>query len=133
MTSERVAGERTVLVVEDNEMNLELTTEVLTRAGLRVIQARDAERGVEMALREQPSLAIFDWGLPGKDGLAAARELRATPETSRIPIIIVSAHAMPGDEERAREAGCDAYVTKPIDTRTLPMIVVALIARPPRG
>lgn len=112
-----------VLVVEDNAMNRELAVTILEAAGFLVLQAVDAESGVAMAIEEQPDVILMDVGLPGVDGLAAAQSLKFDARTTSIPIVAVSAHAMKLDEQRALAHGCDAYITKPIDTRALADIV----------
>jgi CheY-like chemotaxis protein len=117
-----MAGER-VLIIEDNPLNMELATDVLEAAGYLVTQATDAERGIEMARTSSPALILLDVGLPGMDGLTAARILRQDAATACVPIVILTAHAMIGHEERTRAAGCAGYITKPIDTRALPRSV----------
>lgn len=119
----------TILVVEDNTSNMLLIATILKRAGYTVLQAERAEQGIELARTAGPALILMDVALPGVDGHAATRVLKADPETSRIPIIALTAHAMKGDEEKALEAGCDGYLTKPIDSRTLMKAVADLIAR----
>ncbi len=118
-----------ILIVEDNFANRELVTAVLERAGFVVIQSEDAERAMSLAIGEHPDAILMDVGLPGIDGLAATHMLKRDPRTSSIPVIAVSAHAMKSDETRALEAGCDGYVTKPIDTRSLPLIVRRFVER----
>ncbi len=108
-----------VLIVEDNLLNMELATDVLEAAGYQVCQAWNAEDGMDLARRERPDVVLMDVGLPGMDGLTAARLLKADPQTAVLPVVALTAHAMSGDRERALEAGCDGYVSKPIDTRTL--------------
>jgi len=111
-------GEK-ILVVEDNPLNMELTSDILTAAGYVVLLAENAERGIAMALAEQPSLILMDVRLPGMDGLNAVEILKGATETRQIPVVALTAHAMKGDEEKALAAGCEGYITKPIDTRTL--------------
>jgi two-component system, cell cycle response regulator DivK len=117
-----------ILVVEDNPMNLELATELLGAAGYTVVPALTAEEGLRMARTIQPDLILMDLRLPGMDGFAAVRALKLDRETSAIPAIALTAQAMKGDEQMAREAGFDAYVTKPIDTRAFPETVARLLA-----
>lgn len=112
-----------VLVIEDNPINRELVVTILESCGFTVLQANDATSGIALARAEHPSVILMDVGLPDVDGLAATRILKADPSTAAIPVIAVSAHAMKADESRALAIGCDAYITKPIDTRSLPMIV----------
>ena len=109
----------TVLVVDDHDLNRELARTMLERRGCRVLLARDGQEGAEVARRQQPDLVLMDLAMPVKDGLAAARELKADPGTSRIPLIAFTALAMRGDEERARSAGFDGYLSKPIDKGAL--------------
>jgi two-component system cell cycle response regulator DivK len=117
-----------ILVVEDNPMNLELVTEVLEAAGYAVVPARTAEEGLRLARAERPDLILLDLRLPGMDGFAAVRALKRDPETVGIPAVALTAQAMKGDEETARLAGFDGYVTKPIDTRAFPQTVARLLA-----
>ena len=117
-----------ILVVEDNLVNLELVTDLLEADGFIVCQAHTAEEGLRAARELAPDLILMDLSLPGLDGLAATRALRADPATRHLTIIALTAHAMKGDEAIARRAGCDGYLTKPIDTRTLAAKVAAYIA-----
>jgi len=117
-----------ILVVEDNALNLELACELLTGAGHPVLQARTAEEGLRLARTEAPDLILLDVRLPGMDGLAAVRLLKRDPATRHIPAVAMTAQAMKGDEEEARAAGFDAYITKPIDTRAFPEMVARLLA-----
>ena len=123
----------TILVVEDNASNMLLIATILKRAGYTVLQAERADQGIEVARSEKPALILMDVALPGLDGHDATRTLKADPETRRIPIIAVTAHAMKGDEEKALAAGCDGYVTKPIDSRALVRTVAEQIARAAGG
>lgn len=116
-----------ILIVEDNKLNLELATELLTSSGYAVLQSRSAEEGLRVAREQRPDLILMDVRLPGMDGLAAVRVLKQNPETRTIPAIAMTAQAMRGDEEAARDAGFDAYVTKPIDTRAFPRVVARLL------
>ncbi len=104
-----------ILYVEDMKTNVYVLENRLKRAGFAVIVASDGEQGVAVATAEQPQLIIMDLGLPVLDGWEAARRLKAAPETRHIPIIALSAHAMPGEREKALEAGCDDYDTKPVE------------------
>jgi CheY-like chemotaxis protein len=114
-----------ILVVDDNPTNLKLVTYLATRNGYEVDTATDAELALVRIREHRPALILLDLQLPGIDGYELARRLKADPATRDIAIIAVTAFAMKGDADRARAAGCDDYVTKPIDTRALP----ALIAR----
>jgi two-component system cell cycle response regulator DivK len=118
-----------ILVVEDNALNLELASELLTGAGHTVLQARTAEEGLRLARTEALDLILLDVRLPGMDGLAAVRVLKRDAATRHIPAVAMTAQAMIGDEEAARAAGFDAYVTKPIDTRAFPGMVARLLAQ----
>jgi two-component system, cell cycle response regulator DivK len=102
-----------VLVVEDDLDNRRIVVKVLTSAGHRMFEAADGASAIAVARREHPDVIIMDLALPGMDGWEASRRLKADPETADIPIIALTAFAMRGDEERAREAGCDAYLSKP--------------------
>lgn len=109
----------TVLVIEDDPNSLLLTTAVLERAGHVVISADRAGAGIELARERRPDLVLMDIQLPGLDGLAATRLLKADPVTAGIPVCALTAHAMKGDEEEMREAGCDDYLAKPLGFREL--------------
>lgn len=104
-----------LLLVEDNEENRDGLSRHLRRKGFEVVVAVDGQQGVEAALSEAPDLILMDMSLPILDGWEATRRLKAAPETRRIPVIALTAHAMAGDRERALQAGCDEYDTKPID------------------
>jgi two-component system, cell cycle response regulator DivK len=104
-----------VLIVEDNEMNLDMLSRRLARKGYQVIMAMDGAEGLQMANYELPDLILMDMSLPGMDGWEATRHLKASPETSQIPVIALTAHAMVGDREKAMEAGCNDYDTKPVE------------------
>ncbi len=117
-----MAGEK-ILVVDDNDANLALMTYLLEDEGYEVRSAGDVD-AVYAVLREfGPRVILMDVQLPRVDGLEITRRLRADPETRDIIILAVTAYAMKGDEQRVRDAGCDGYVTKPIDTRELPRML----------
>jgi two-component system, cell cycle response regulator DivK len=116
-----------ILYVEDNDDNIYMLNARLTRAGHTVVVATDGAQGVAMAGSEQPDLILLDLSLPVLDGWEAARRIKAAPETSRIPIIALTAHAMSGDEEKARAAGCDDFDTKPVDIKRLIGKIAALV------
>ncbi|MGI0133278.1 MAG: response regulator [Thermoplasmata archaeon] len=122
-----------ILVVEDNPLNMKLVTVILQRAGHEVISAGDAEDAERKIDRQVPDLILMDLGLPGKDGYAFTRELRLRPSTSRKPIVAVTAYAMKGDWEKARDAGCNDYITKPIDGAYLSERVKYWLAVSPDG
>ncbi len=104
-----------ILLVEDNEMNRDMLSRRLTRKGYEVAIAVDGEQGMAMARSEAPDLILMDMSLPVLDGWEATRQLKSAPETQAIPIITLTAHAMAGDREKAVEAGCNDYDTKPIE------------------
>ena len=108
-----------VLLVEDDEMNRDMLSRRLVRKEFEVVTAVDGKEGVEMARSEAPDIILMDVSLPVMDGLEATRMLKADPETSSIPIIGLTAHAMSGDRERVLEAGCDEYDTKPVELSRL--------------
>jgi CheY-like chemotaxis protein len=116
-----------ILVVEDNPLNLELVTDLLEANDFVVHPARTAEVAFRLARELSPDLILMDVSLPGLDGLAATRALRAESATRHLTIIALTAHAMKGDEALALEAGCDGYLAKPIDTRTFVKKVAGLI------
>lgn len=113
----------TVLVVEDNALNMKLVRTLLQLQKLRVLEAGDAETGIQRALEEKPALILMDIQLPGMDGLEATRIIKGNPDLQHIPVVALTSYAMQGDEERAREAGCSGYITKPIDTKRFPEAV----------
>jgi len=104
-----------ILLVEDNEMNRDMLSRRLQRKGYQVLIAVDGEEGVTLTQAERPDLVLMDMSLPILDGWEATRRLKANPVTQTIPIIALTAHAMAGDREKAIEAGCDDYDTKPIE------------------
>jgi two-component system cell cycle response regulator DivK len=108
-----------ILLVEDNEMNRDMLSRRLTKRGFTVTIAVDGQEGIARALADSYDLILMDLSLPEIDGCAATRRLRAEPQTSRTPIIALTAHAMAGDRERALEAGCDDYDTKPVELERL--------------
>jgi two-component system cell cycle response regulator DivK len=119
----------TILIVEDNPANLKLTTTVLEHAGHRVLHAESAAIGMAVARYYKPDLILMDIQLPGMDGLQATRLLKADAETSRIPIVALTAFAMKGDEERILAAGCDGYIAKPFDYKQFLAQVTSILSR----
>jgi two-component system cell cycle response regulator DivK len=107
-----------ILLVEDHGLNVELIRDLLAGARWAVLHVTAAEEALLAVRNERPDLLLMDIALPGMDGLEATRILKSSPATRDLCIVILTARAMQGDEERARAAGCDAYLTKPIDTRT---------------
>ncbi len=120
----------TILLVEDNEENWDMLSRRLQRRGYEVIRARDGREGVAMARSAAPDLLLLDMNLPEMNGWEVARLLKGAPETSALPIIALTAHAMAGDRERALEAGCDDYHTKPVE---LPLLLSQIEAALRRG
>ena len=116
-----------ILLVEDNEMNRDMLSRRLARKEYEVLVAVDGKEGVEIAGSEAPDLILMDMSLPVMDGWEATRQLKASPETKAIPIIALTAHAMSGDREKAIEAGCDDYDTKPIELPRLLAKMEALL------
>lgn len=108
-----------ILLVEDNEMNRDMLSRRLERKGFEVIIAVDGLEGVNMARTESPHLILMDMSLPVMDGWEAVRKLKGDPETQTIPVLGLSAHAMTPDRDRAINAGCDDYDTKPVDIKRL--------------
>jgi two-component system cell cycle response regulator DivK len=104
-----------ILIVEDNEMNRDMLSRRLERKGYSISMAVDGGAGVEKASAEIPSLILMDMSLPVLDGWEATRRVKANPQTRHIPVIALTAHAMTGDRDKAIQAGCDDYDTKPID------------------
>ena len=121
-------GARAILIVDDNPMNLKLTEVLLKMEGYDVRTAPDAETALALLARWCPELILMDLQLPGMDGLELTRRLKADPATRGIVVVAITAYAMKGDEQKAREAGCDGYIPKPIDTQALAQAVTALLA-----
>jgi CheY-like chemotaxis protein len=119
----------TILLVEDNEMNRDMLSRRLTRRGYSVTVAEDGGTGINLARSLTPDLILMDVGLPDIDGLEATRVLKAEERTRGIPIIVLTAHAMAGDQKQALEAGGDDYDTKPVDLARLLGKIEALLAR----
>ena len=117
----------TILIVEDNDMNLDMLSRRLEKKGFTIATARDGQAGVETAAALRPDLILMDMSLPVIDGWEATRRLKADPATRLIPIIALTAHAMAEDREKALAAGCDDYDTKPIDLPRLLEKIEALL------
>jgi CheY-like chemotaxis protein len=122
-----------ILLVEDNEMNRDMLSRRLERRGYRISIAVDGQSGVELAGNELPDLVLMDMSLPVLDGWEATRRLKADPATQKIPVIALTAHAMSSDRDKALEAGCDDYDTKPIELPRLIGKIEALLARAAGG
>ncbi len=116
-----------ILVVDDNPTNLKLVSDVLEFEGYHILKAVDAEEAQVVLADHLPDVILMDIALPGMDGLTLTRKLKTDERTRRIRIVALTAFAMKGDDQKALDAGCDGYITKPIDTRTLPGQVAALL------
>jgi CheY-like chemotaxis protein len=121
-----------ILLVEDNEMNRDMLSRRLARKGFAVEMAVDGRAGVEMGRAGKYDLILMDMSLPEVDGWEATRQLRAAPETATVPIIALTAHAMAGDRDKALEAGCNDYDTKPIELDRLLGKMAALLPAEPK-
>jgi CheY-like chemotaxis protein len=118
---------KAILIVDDNPSNLKLLRVLLSGEGYEVRTASGADEALASLAQQKPALILMDIQMPGMDGLELTRRIKAEPATSAVPVVALTAYAMSGDETRAKEAGCDAYVTKPIDTRALPTLISSLI------
>jgi two-component system cell cycle response regulator DivK len=118
-----------ILVVEDDPDNRRIVVKVLSVDGYATLEAADGESAVALARREHPDAIIMDLAMPGVDGWEAARRLKADPATADIPIVALTAFALRGDEDRAREAGCDAYLSKPCRPQAIRDVVGRLLQR----
>ena len=119
----------TILVVDDHPINLKLASQVLQSSGHEVMEAKDAEQAQELLQERIPDLVLTDVTLPGIDGLELTRRLKTNPRYQHLPVVALTASAMKGDETRVLEAGCDAYIAKPFDTRNLAVVLVEVLAR----
>jgi CheY-like chemotaxis protein len=120
-----------ILLVEDNEMNRDMLSRRLARRGFAVVCALDGQQGLDLARAERPDIVLMDMSLPVLDGWTATRRMREDPELRGIPVIALTAHAMAEDEQRAREAGCDDFDTKPVELSRLLAKIEALVPSPP--
>ena len=118
-----------ILVAEDNPTNMKLITVALKKQGYTLLQAADGEEALEAAVRNAPDLIIMDMQLPKTSGWEVTRKLRQMPDFGNVPIIAVTAYAMKGDKERAIEAGCNAYLPKPIDINQLRSVVAEMLLK----
>lgn len=116
-----------ILVVEDNDDNRALVTKVLTRQGHRLIEAASGEQALVLAEEDPPDLILMDLDLAGLSGLDVTRRLKGDPRFAHIPVVALTAYAMVGDREKALKAGCDGYLSKPVDVRKLPEQVAAYL------
>jgi len=120
-----------LLLVEDNEMNRDMLSRRLERKGYAVAIAVNGQQAVDMAAADPPALVLMDMSLPVLDGWEATRRIKANDATRTVPIIALTAHAMQGDEQKAKEAGCDDYDTKPVELPRLLAKIEALLSRAP--
>jgi Response regulators consisting of a CheY-like receiver domain and a winged-helix DNA-binding domain len=118
-----------VLVVEDNEMNMQLVEYLLEEGGFQILKATSGEDALQVANADVPDLILMDIHLPGMDGLTVVREMKSLEKTKRIPILALTAHAMRGDKDRFLDAGCDGYITKPIDVKTFVSSIAKYLAK----
>lgn len=109
---------KTILIIEDNELNMKLVRSILQLGHFQALEARDAESGLQLAREHLPDLILMDIQLPGMDGLDATRIIRKDPNLMNIPVVALTSYAMQGDEQKATSAGCTGYIAKPIDTRS---------------
>ena len=119
-----------ILLIEDNELNRDMLSRRLIRRGYEVVMAEDGAAGLEAARTERPDLILMDMSLPVMDGWEATRQLKASEDLRAIPVIALTAHAMAGDEEKAFNAGCDAYETKPVELPRLLAKIESLLSAP---
>jgi two-component system, cell cycle response regulator DivK len=119
-----------ILLVEDDEMNRDMLSRRLLKRGYDVVIATDGQQGVDAAGRDRPDIILMDMSLPVVDGWTATRTLKDDPATAGIPIIALTAHAMSGDEEKARSAGCDDFDTKPVELKRLLQKIENLVGPP---
>jgi CheY-like chemotaxis protein len=121
-----------ILIVDDNPINLKLASHVLKAEGYEIDIATDAEQAQERLQHVTPDLILMDIALPGMDGLTLTRKLKSDDRLKHIPVVAMTAFAMKGDDQKALDAGCDGYITKPIDTRKFPQQVADALARSKR-
>ncbi len=119
-----------ILLVEDDEMNRDMLSRRLIKRGYEVVLAVDGEQGVAMSVSESPDIILMDMSLPGIDGWTATRQVKADETTRGIPVIALTAHAMAGDREKALEAGCDDFDTKPVELQRLLGKIEGLLEAP---
>lgn len=121
-------GKEKILVIEDNALNLKLVRSLLMLEDYEVVEAVNAEIGIQLAKEQHPDLILMDIQLPGMDGLTATRQLKADPDVTAIPVVALTAYAMLGDEQKALEAGCAGYISKPLDTKEFPQLISRFLA-----
>jgi len=111
-------GKKSILVIEDNELNMKLVKGLLQIGGYNMLEANDAETGIDMTREHHPDLILMDIQLPGMDGLSATRKILSDADLKHIPIVALTSYAMEGDKEKALAAGCAGYITKPIQKKS---------------
>lgn len=122
-----------VLIVEDNVDNFELVRFLLERAGYQVLSAANGVEGLNVAKRKKPDLILMDLSMPEMDGWQAAAQLKADKTTRHIPVLALTAHTLPGDRKRALDAGCDGYISKPINVASFDKLVATLLRQARAG
>lgn len=120
-----------ILLVEDNDLNRDMLSRRLKRRGFDVITAQDGEEALNLVRQTPPDIILMDMSLPKMDGWTATRHIKQDPQTAHIPVLALTAHAMIGDRERALEAGCDEYETKPVDFQRLLQKIETLLQKRP--
>jgi two-component system cell cycle response regulator DivK len=121
---------KTILLVEDNPHNRKIFSGMLNHAGFRVVEAVDGNEAMSKVASEKPDLVLMDLSIPGIDGWECTRRIKGDPATKQVPVIALTAHAMRGDEERAREAGCDGYLSKPVSPKKVVEVVKKYLSLP---
>jgi CheY-like chemotaxis protein len=119
----RFMRNRKILVIEDNALNMKLVRSLLKIGKFEILEAEDAESGIQLMRQHLPDLVLMDVQLPGMNGLKATRMIKRDPTIKEIPIVALTSYAMQGDEEKAAEAGCSGYITKPIDTKSFLQVI----------
>lgn len=127
-----MTSSKKILIVEDNLVNRKLLLTVLRPHGYQLLTAVDGEEAIDVATCQLPDLILMDLQLPKMNGFAATKQLREQPVTANIPVVALTAHAMPEEQEHAKQAGFDGYITKPINTRTFPAMIEALLSKRPQ-
>jgi two-component system cell cycle response regulator DivK len=117
-----------ILVIEDNPDNLQLVVFLLERAGYEVLKAIDGRQGLEVVNLHKPNLVLIDLSIPEIDGWTLAQEIKSHPETAKIVLVALTAHTLPGDRKRALDAGCNGYISKPLDVRNFVSQVELLLS-----
>ena len=121
--------DKSILVVEDNPLNMELIADILGTEGYQIYQAFNSEEALTLLKKIKPDLILMDIQLPGMDGLTLTRLLKGRDDFKHIPIVAVTAHTMKGDREKALQSGCDGYISKPIDVKVFPSVIESFISK----